>query len=561
MKLFSGVIAVAAAVACSIAWLGLASQAEAHTVYVPTWPASPDTHGSLVPIEDGEAQDPVEGPWTNVEAAAITPDGEKLYVVDRDSGTIYAVATRSHEILAQIPGPAGAYDIAISPRGDLAYVTSMIEGVRAIDTSEDKPLGPVEAGYQPLGVAFAPDGERAYVTNYQDISVIDAETHEEVERITDDGMSDLLGMAITPDGKTLYVANADKDNVLAIDTDTGDVIATIAVGPSPRSIAITPDGKRAYVANWLSDMVSVIDTKTNAVEATITAGTYPSGISTTPDGKRVYVTNWKRGTVTVIDTTTNAVEKTISLGTDVLEVSVWAVAAVPNQPPTAELRAGALEVFAGTPVTFDASGSSDDEGIASYTFDFGDGARATTAQPTRKHVYTEPGTYSATVTVDDGVGCEPIPDFFELGLASPFTGHTAHCNGPSRATSEPVEIQVIEASALRLRVGVKRTQRSLRRVRVAATCEGADCRVRAWGALHVKRPGRKAQRFALAPDARELKAGAKSRLEPRIPAQARRAARKALKEGGKVRAKLRVRATGPTGQERVRMRVVRIVRR
>ena len=321
-------------------------------------------------------------------------------------------------------------------------------------------------------------------------------------------------MAITPDGKTLYVANVYKDNVLAIDTDTNAVEATIPVGTYPRFIALTPDGKRAYVANWFSDNVSVIDTATNAVEETTFLGS-----------------------------------------------EVWAVAAVPNQPPTAELRADALEVFAGTPVTFDASGSSDDEGIASYTFDFGDGARATTAQPTHKHAYTEPGTYQATVTVDDGVGCEPIPDFFELGLASPFTGHTAHCNGPSRATSEPVEVRVLAPAKLRLGMRLKRRQRSLRRVQVTARCEGADCRVRAGGALQVKRPGRKAQRFPLIAEARELKAGAKSRLELRIPAQARRAARKALKEGGKVRAKLRVRATGPAGQERVRVRVVRIVRR
>jgi len=363
-------------------------------------------------------------------------------------------------------------------------------------------------------------------------------------------------MAITPDGKTLYVADVDKDNVLAIDTDTNAVEATIPVGTYPRFIALTPDGKRAYVTNRWSDTVSVIDTKTNAVEATIEVGDYPYGIAITPDGKRAYVANWFSDNVSVIDTATNAVEETTFLGSE-----VWAVAAVPNQPPAAELRADALEVRVGKPVTLDASGSSDDEGIASYTFDFGDGARATTAQPTHKHAYTEPGTYQATVTVDDGVGCEPIPDFFELGLASPFTGHTAHCNGPSRVTSEPVEIKVIEASALRLRVDAKRPQRSLRRVRVAATCEGSGCRVRAGGALRVKCPGRKAQRFPLIAEARELKAGAKSRLELRIPAQARRAARKALKEGGKVRAKLRVRATAPPGQERARVRVVRIVRR
>jgi YVTN family beta-propeller protein len=548
MKLF---LRAAAVVACTIAWLGLTSQAEAHTVYVPT-------NGSLLPIEGAEPQDPIGGPWSAPRAAAITPDGEKLYVVAWVTGTIYAIDTRSYAILAQIPGPAGASDIAISPRGDLAYVVSSDNGVWAIDTSEDRLLEePVEAGDQPFGVAFAPDGERAYVTNANGISVIDTDTHKEDKRIADGGMAGLRGMAITPDGRTLYVANGGRNNVLAIDTDTGDVIATIAVGSDPRFIALTPDGKRAYVTNWSSNTVSVLDATTNTVKATIPVGISPSGVATTPDGMRAYVANWYSASVSVIDTATNAVEKTISLG---ITATVWVVAAVPNQPPTAELRAGALEVFAGTPVTFDASASSGDAGIASYTFDFGDGSQVATGQPVRKHAYAEPGTYQATVTVDDGVGCEPIPEFFELGLASPFTGQTAHCNGPSRVTSEPLEIQVVQAPALRLRVDVKRPQRSLRRVQVTARCEGSDCRVRAGGHLRVKLPGRKAQRFALAPDARELKAGAKARLEPRIPSQARRAARRALKAGGTVRAKLRVRASGPAGQERVRLRVVRIVR-
>ena len=544
MKLF---LRAAAVVACTIAWLGLTSQAEAHTVYAPIY-------GSLVPIEGGEAQDPVEAPWGVAQAAAITPDGRKLYVADRDSGT-YVIDTDSHQILAQIPGPAGASDIAISPRGDLAYVVSPDNGVWAIDTSEDRLLEePVEAGNQPFGVAFAPDGERAYVTNANGISVIDTDTHDEVKRIADGGMVSLRGMAITPDGRTLYVANGGRNNVLAIDTDTGDVIATIAVGSDPRFIALTPDGKRAYVTNWSSNTVSVLDTTTNAVKAPIPVGISPNGIATAPDGKRAYVA-LDEGAVSVIDTATNAVEKMIFLGR-----AVRAVVAVPNQPPAAELRVDALEVPVGKPVTFEVSASDEETEIASYTFDFGDGSQVTTAQPKRKHAHSEPGTYSATVTVDDGVGCEPIPEFFELGLASPFTGHTAHCNGPSRVTSKPVKIRVV-APGLRLRVDAKRRQRSLRRVQVTARCEGADCRVRAGGALQVKRPGRKAQRFALIADARELKAGAKSRLELRIPAQARRAARKALKEGGKVRAKLRVRATGPAGQERVRVRVVRIVRR
>src|SRR5690606_26078629 len=106
------------------------------------------------------------------------------------------------------------------------------------------------------------------------------------------------------------------------------------------------------------------------------------------------------------------------------------IAIAPNQTPSAELSAPAT-AYAGVPVAFDARGSQDDDpSKATYRFDFGDGESASSADGTHKHIYGELGTYDATVTVDDGEGCEPLPAF--QPLASPFTGHTAYCNGPSR---------------------------------------------------------------------------------------------------------------------------------
>jgi PKD repeat protein len=53
-------------------------------------------------------------------------------------------------------------------------------------------------------------------------------------------------------------------------------------------------------------------------------------------------------------------------------------------------------------VTLDGSASSDDTGIESYVWDFGDGTTGTGAKPS--HVYTGPGPYIATLTVTDQVG-------------------------------------------------------------------------------------------------------------------------------------------------------------
>lgn len=54
------------------------------------------------------------------------------------------------------------------------------------------------------------------------------------------------------------------------------------------------------------------------------------------------------------------------------------------------------------PVIFDASNSSDPIcPIANYTWDFGDGNTTVTQQPVISHVYTNTGTYTATLTVTD----------------------------------------------------------------------------------------------------------------------------------------------------------------
>ena len=59
-------------------------------------------------------------------------------------------------------------------------------------------------------------------------------------------------------------------------------------------------------------------------------------------------------------------------------------------------------VKVGTTVNFDASNSTDNFVIASYEWDFGDGTTGTGM--TTNHTYTEPGTYTVTLTVKDAAG-------------------------------------------------------------------------------------------------------------------------------------------------------------
>jgi serine protease AprX len=79
------------------------------------------------------------------------------------------------------------------------------------------------------------------------------------------------------------------------------------------------------------------------------------------------------------------------------------VTVVDNGTPTAVAKTTTAKPKAKSPVAFDGTGSSDPDGDAvTYTWTFSDGSTATGA--TVEHVFAKAGKYTATLTVDDGLG-------------------------------------------------------------------------------------------------------------------------------------------------------------
>ena len=75
-----------------------------------------------------------------------------------------------------------------------------------------------------------------------------------------------------------------------------------------------------------------------------------------------------------------------------------------TQPPVAVASADVTSGRAPLTVNFSAAGSYDPDGpLAGHAWDFGDGSAVSTT-PDPEHVYTDPGTYIAVLTVTDGQG-------------------------------------------------------------------------------------------------------------------------------------------------------------
>src|ERR1700729_3382714 len=141
-----------------------------------------------------------------------------------------------------------------------AYVADpQTSTVSVIDTADNIVVATITVGNGPYGLAFSPDGTRAYVANSQS--------------------------SVFPNPGTVSV----------IDTASNTVTGTIIVGVNPLGVAITPDGRRAYVTNGGDFTVSVIDTASNTVTATVAVGAIPFWLAITPDGTRAYVANGADG--------------------------------------------------------------------------------------------------------------------------------------------------------------------------------------------------------------------------------------------------------------------------
>jgi len=97
----------------------------------------------------------------------------------------------------------------------------------------------------------------------------------------------------------------------------------------------------------------------------------------------------------------------------------------------------------GSKASFNGSKSSDSDGyVASYAWNFGDGAKKTTTTPKVSHTYAHSGHHHVTLTVTDNEGCSN---------SLVFTGQTPYCNGTKAAT---VSHQVVVAKP---KVSIKTT--------------------------------------------------------------------------------------------------------
>ncbi|MBI4517331.1 MAG: YncE family protein [Deltaproteobacteria bacterium] len=262
---------------------------------------------------------------------ATSPDGRMVYVTH--VGGVSTIATATSSLVGEIPGDVFERlpgPIAFNRDGSRAYIVEpgfpddsgfgffLGREVAVIDTSVLALVTKIPVDVQPNDIVMAPDGTRAYVSNFRfgTISVIDINRNVVTDTIQLDHPPTRL--TVTPDGRALYVAHFLSGGVGVVDIESATVTEFISLGVDvgrPTDVVVTPDGTTLYVVNaTLPGTVSAIDTRTNVAFATIPVGDIPKQAAVTADGAYLYVTNSESDTVSSIDMRTNTVVATAAVG-------------------------------------------------------------------------------------------------------------------------------------------------------------------------------------------------------------------------------------------------------
>jgi YVTN family beta-propeller protein len=196
-------------------------------------------------------------------------------------------------LLAMSPA-APAADPAAKVRQKLYVTNSDGDDVTVVDVATHKPIGRIEVGPHPHGIAVPAVQDFILVTVEVTINGTDAGQLVWIDPVADKVIKRMtIGpaanhLAVTPDGKFAYVPVNDG-HWEVIDVANAKIIERIKTGGRPHNTVCSADGKRMFLAPMGNPhRVTIVDVATHKPVGEIPFSDVVRPIALSRDGKRLY---------------------------------------------------------------------------------------------------------------------------------------------------------------------------------------------------------------------------------------------------------------------------------
>lgn len=251
-------------------------------------------------------------------SASCAPNSADVLFVNHLHNSVTRMGTCPFSTKAVIPLVSRPLQVAVTPDGSLALVTSFDNAVNFVNLATNTVSYTLmtSSSINPAGVAITPDGRRVYISSFNDtdpvILVIDIASHSIVTSIPAGAWAQ--GLYVSPDGSQLWVSYPFQNSIDIFDTATNTVVAGRGVN-EPSGMAFNSTGTRAYVASGFGPgAIVAFDTATLKQVASYNVGTYPVDVNVIPGDRFVAVNNFGSANLSIIDTVTGMVVNSSSNG-------------------------------------------------------------------------------------------------------------------------------------------------------------------------------------------------------------------------------------------------------
>jgi YVTN family beta-propeller protein len=285
----------------------------------------------------------------------ISPDGQRLYAVDRDR-TVFMFDAARQRVTASVSVNKGTSHLAVHPRSGRVYIcerstdsmvrldAETLEARGRIATGESPNL-PVAAengsvvilpgrngvltvahdeeeiravnlgiGGQPSASTVSHDGRRAYVPDTARNLLVTVDLQQgsiRAETPVGDGPSHPI---VSADDRVVCVANSRSHDISLVDTQTFQVLATIPSGEAAHQTTLTSDGDVLLVANFFEDSVSIVDLRSRTRVAVVAVGPYPHGLDMAPGDRYAIATHFGDTWISIIDVAEHKIAARVPAG-------------------------------------------------------------------------------------------------------------------------------------------------------------------------------------------------------------------------------------------------------